>query len=211
MLAAPRKRESMWRWSQQQRKPKAVSLPPCWGCLHALHWGCGCLLCAVGRTVPSIPFAMGLCSPWGLLWPLPGTGGLSTVSLCATGAPFLLLLVPLGLLSCCWPSFWTLVVSIALLSRVELWTVYTHSEALLFIFLSQFLLMMIYFYLPEGKTWPVKTKYFRSRALEEILYQCFDITVYCFVLTAKSFLLLIKSRQKLPHEPMMTGKHDVSF
>lgn len=58
------------------------------------------------------------------------------MSLWAAGAPSLFLLTALGMLNWWWPSFCTLVVSIALLTGMEAWTVYAHSEALLFIFLA---------------------------------------------------------------------------
>lgn len=151
----------------QQAKDRAVSFSSCQGCLHILRRGRGCLLCPVGKTVPSITYTKGIYYPWGLLWPLPGTGGLRIVSLCAASAPSSLLLMALGLLNGCWPSFWTLVVSRALVTRMELRTVYMHSETLLFIFWPWCLLMMIYFYLSERS---VKIKWFRARALEEKLY-----------------------------------------
>lgn len=123
--------------------------------------------CSVGRTVPSITYTKGIYYPWGLLCPLPGTGSLRIVSLCAASAPSSLLLMALGLLNGCWPSFWTLVVSRALVTRMELRTVYMYSGTLLFIFWPWCLLMMIYFYLSERS---VKIKWFRARALEEKLY-----------------------------------------
>lgn len=63
--------------------------------------------------------------------------------------------------------------------------------------------MMIYFYVCERA---VRSKYFRLGPLGE---KCISVLILqCIVLslTVKSFLL-----QKLPREPIMTGKHDASF
>lgn len=68
--------------------------------------------------------------------------------------------------------------------------------------------MMIYFYVCERA---VRSKYSRLRPLGEKLIGVLILQCIVLCLTVKSFPLLIKSWQKLPCEPMTTGKHDASF
>lgn len=134
--------------------------------------GAACTLCGEDVGACAVPLAgwfppSPLSRDFSQRPPLAFTGhwGLSMASLCSEDVPFLLLLVGFGLVNYCWPGVWTLVVSIAPLIGMELWTIYVRSES--FIFWPCFLHRMIYLYLCKGS---VKTKYFRPRALEEKLY-----------------------------------------